>query len=202
MKIITAEFVTSAVSARQYPVLDHPEIAFIGRSNVGKSSLINSLLNRKKLVKMSSTPGKTQMINFFNINNALVFADLPGYGFAKVPAKVKKTWERMIEQYLTERQELKSVVLIVDIRRRPTDLDLAMQEWLDTQGLNYVLVVTKSDKLKQAECSRQLKAIKAAFFKEETGGRAEVIAYSSKTSKGRKELWSALRKRIDSDASC
>ena len=117
----------SAVAAKQYPNSHLPEIAFAGRSNVGKSSLINTLLNRKNLVKTSNTPGKTQTINFFNVNDHLIFADLPGYGFARVPEKIKKTWRIMVERYLLNRQTLKSVVFIIDIRRNPTEWDLKMK---------------------------------------------------------------------------
>jgi len=194
MKIISAEFMISAVSDQQYPRGVLSEIAFVGRSNVGKSSLINSLLNRKKLVKTSSTPGKTQMINFFDINHEFVFADLPGYGFAKVPRAVQKKWQSLVEQYLTKRENLRTVVLIVDIRRKPTDLDLHMQEWLEEYEVDTILVATKADKLSQAEQSKQLKKIRQAFLKD-TG--QEMVAYSCKNQRGRKELWKLLQKRIE-----
>ncbi|SVE04624.1 uncharacterized protein METZ01_LOCUS457478, partial [marine metagenome] len=119
MKIISAEFMTGAVSCRQYPDFGYPELAFVGRSNVGKSSLINSLLNRKKLVKISQTPGKTQEINFFKINNDFIFTDLPGYGFARVPQSVQKRWKKMIEDYLLKRETLLAVIFIIDLRRNP-----------------------------------------------------------------------------------
>jgi GTP-binding protein len=194
MKIISAEFMISAVSDAQYPRGDLPEIAFVGRSNVGKSSLINSMLNRKKLVKTSATPGKTQMINFFDVNHEFVCADLPGYGFAKVPKAVQKKWQALVEQYLTSRENLRTVILIVDIRRKPTDLDLHMQEWLEQYEVDYILVATKADKLSQAEQSKQLKQIRQAFLKDAT---QELVAYSSKNQRGRKELWKLLQKRIE-----
>ena len=194
MKIISAEFIISAVSDEQYPRGELPEIAFVGRSNVGKSSLINSLLNRKKLVKTSATPGKTQMINFFDVNHEFVCADLPGYGFAKVPKAVQKKWQALVEQYLTTRENLKTVVLIVDIRRKPTDLDLHLQEWLEEYNVDYILVATKADKLSQAEQSKQLKQIRQAFVKD---SGQELVAYSSKNQKGRRELWKLLEKRIE-----
>jgi len=194
MKIISAEFMISAVSDQQYPRGVLSEIAFVGRSNVGKSSLINSLLNRKKLVKTSATPGKTQMINFFDVNHELVFADLPGYGFAKVPKAVQKKWRSLVEQYLTNRENLRAVVLIVDIRRKPTDLDLHMQEWLEEYEVDYILVATKADKLSQVEQSKQLKQIRQAFLKDTD---KELVAYSSKNQRGRKELWKLLQKRIE-----
>ncbi|MDH3257539.1 MAG: ribosome biogenesis GTP-binding protein YihA/YsxC [Nitrospinota bacterium] len=196
MKIISAEFIISAVSDEQYPRGELPEIAFVGRSNVGKSSLINSLLNRKKLVKTSATPGKTQMINFFDVNHEFVCADLPGYGFAKVPKAVQKKWQALVEQYLTTRGNLKTVVLIVDIRRKPTDLDLHMQEWLEEYNVDYILVATKADKLSQAEQSKQLKQIRQAFVKDTN---RELVAYSSKNQRGRKELWKFLQKRIEEE---
>ncbi len=193
MKIVSAEFMISAVSAEQYPRASLPEFAFVGRSNVGKSSLINSLLNRKKLVKISGTPGKTQMINFFDVNHELVFADLPGYGFAKVPKSVRKKWQGLVEPYLLKRDNLRAVVLIIDIRRKPTDLDLHMQKWLEQYRVDTILVATKTDKLSQAEQSKQLKQIQAAFLDD---ADKELVAYSSKTQKGRKELWKLLLKRM------
>lgn len=198
MKITRAEFVTGAVSSRQYPSQPYPEVAFIGRSNVGKSSLINSLLNRKKLVKTSSTPGKTQMINFFAINESVMFADLPGYGFAKVPQSVKKKWQKMIEGYLQERTTLCTVILILDIRRKPTDLDLQMQEWLETMGIDYILVATKADKLSQAEQSKQAKLIRKAFVGDVEG--VDLFVYSSQTHRGKKDLWKALRIKLKEGA--
>lgn len=193
MKIHRAEFITGAVAPKQYPPTTLPEVAFAGRSNVGKSSLLNSLLNRKKLVKTSSTPGKTQEINFFDINSRWVFTDLPGYGFAKAPASVRRKWGEMIERYLTGRQPLRLVVLLLDIRRNPTDLDLQMQEWLDHYEIPYLLVATKADKLKQGEMARQLKKLKAAFDPEST---SSVIAYSSQSGLGRKILWGQIKEYI------
>jgi len=193
MKIVSADFIISAVSDEQYPSGDLPEIAFVGRSNVGKSSLINSLLNRKKLVKTSSTPGKTQMINFFDVNHEFVCADLPGYGFAKVPRAVQKKWQNLVEHYLMNRENLKTVIFIVDIRRKPTDLDRHMQEWLEQYELDCILVATKADKLSQAEQSKQLKQIRQVFLKD---AKQEMVAYSSKNQRGRKELWKLLQKRI------
>lgn len=194
MKIITTEFLTGAVSAAQYPSSVFPEFAFLGRSNVGKSSLINSLLNRKKLVRTSKTPGKTQMINFFKINDALVFADLPGYGYAKVPLAVKKSWKNMIESYILNRKTLTAVIFIVDIRREPMELDLVLKDWLEANEIEYILAATKADKISQSEQSRQLGKINDGFLKDSPG---EALAYSSKTGRGRKELWRwILKKRV------
>jgi len=191
MKVINTEFVTGAVSSKQYPKESFPEFAFVGRSNVGKSSLIRSLLNRKKLVRISSTPGKTREINFFRINEKLMFADLPGYGFARVTPALQKKWKQMIEEYLINREPLMAIVFIVDIRRKPTELDITLKEWLEDLDRNYFLVITKSDKLSGVERSKQTKIIKSAFMGENA---LAAVTYSSKNHLGRKELWSQLQK--------
>jgi len=193
VKIISAEFIISAVSAKQYPPGALPEFAFVGRSNVGKSSLINSLVHRKKLVKTSSTPGKTQMINFFRINDLLMFADLPGYGYARVPAAVKRQWKQRVEHYLLNRETLAAVIFIIDIRRGFTNLDLDLKDWLEASGIDYILAVTKSDKLSQSERNKQLKKIAEALPPEVA---PQVTPYSSKTHRGRKELWRRITERL------
>lgn len=187
---------TSAVEAKQYPPPLLPEIAFVGRSNVGKSSLINTLLNRKGLVKTSATPGKTQTINFFKVNDKLVFADLPGYGFAKVPAKVQKTWKSMIEHYLLNREVLKSVVFIIDIRRNPTEWDKQTRDWLEENHIDYTLAVTKTDKLSKKERKAQLEKIREVFL---CGKEKSCIPFSSKSHEGRKEVWSRILKKIEKE---
>ncbi len=194
MKITSAEFLTGAVSYKQYPDSAYPELAFAGRSNVGKSSLINSLLNRKKLVKTSQTPGKTQEINFFKINNDFIFTDLPGYGFAKVPQPVRKRWGKMIEDYLLKRETLLAVIFIIDLRRRPSQLDLSLQRWLEAHGVEYLLVGTKMDKLSQSEIKKQKDKLNVAYF---DGGEGELLVYSSESSRGRKELWSEITSRLE-----
>ena len=194
MKITSAEFLTGAVSYKQYPDSAYPELAFAGRSNVGISSLINSLLNRKKLVKTSQTPGKTQEINFFKINNDFIFTDLPGYGFAKVPQPVRKRWGKMIEDYLLKRETLLAVIFIIDLRRRPSQLDLNLQRWLEAHGVEYLLVGTKVDKLSQSEIKKQKDKLNVAYF---DGGEGELLVYSSKSSRGRKELWSEITSRLE-----
>ncbi|HIE41870.1 MAG: ribosome biogenesis GTP-binding protein YihA/YsxC [Nitrospinaceae bacterium] len=191
MKIVSTEFLVGAVSSKQYPKNPLPEFAFVGRSNVGKSSLIKSLLNRKKLVRISSSPGKTREINFFKINDAMMFADLPGYGFARVTPALQKKWKIMIEEYLSKREPLVAIVFIVDIRRNPTELDLTLKEWLEELDRDYILLITKADKISSSERQKQTKKIKAAF----TGKNAlGFTVYSSKNNTGRKELWSQLEK--------
>mgnify|MGYP006168810911 CR=1 FL=1 len=194
MKIVSAEFLTGAVSGKQYPDSVCPEFAFVGRSNVGKSSLINSLLNRKKLVKTSQTPGKTQEINFFKINNSFIFADLPGYGFAKVPQVVQKRWKKMIEDYLLTRGTLLAVIFIIDMRRNPSPLDLNLKTWLETHCIEYLIVATKVDKLSQSETTKQLKKLNVAYLNE---GEDKLLVYSSKSGRGRKELWQEINNRIE-----
>ncbi len=196
MKIISAEFLTGAVSCKQYPDSVCPELAFVGRSNVGKSSLINSLLNRKKLVKTSQTPGKTQEINFFKVNDDFVFADLPGYGFAKVPHSVQRRWKKMIEDYLLKRETLLAVIFIIDLRRNPSPLDLNLKSWLEDRGVEYLLVGTKVDKLSQSEIKKQKNKLNSAYF---DCGEGELFVYSSKSSRGRKELWREIVALIDAN---
>ncbi|OQY07097.1 MAG: YihA family ribosome biogenesis GTP-binding protein [Desulfobacteraceae bacterium 4572_123] len=159
MIIKSAEFIKSAVKPSHYPLANLPEIAFAGRSNVGKSSLINTLVNRKRLVKTSSTPGRTQLINFFDINETFSFVDLPGYGYAKVPAHIRKNWGPMIETFLTTRKTLKGVTLIMDIRRTPRREEMDFIGWLDHLNIPKILVVTKADKLSKTKQTRQLALI-------------------------------------------
>lgn len=146
MIIRSAEFVKSAVKPEHYPDETVPEIAFVGRSNVGKSSLINTLLNRRSLVKTSSTPGRTQLINFFNINDAFMFVDLPGYGYARVPQSVTKTWGSMIETYLSTRKTLRGVVMLMDIRREPGKDEDDLIAWFKHYDIPAIYVLTKADK--------------------------------------------------------
>jgi GTP-binding protein len=187
MKIRSAEFILSASSPWQFPPPTLPEIAFAGRSNVGKSTLINSLLNRKKLVKTSSTPGKTQLINFFNINDKFHFVDLPGYGFAKVPENVRKQWQRLIESYLQERESLRNVVLIVDSRHGPTEQDRQLKEWLDYYERPVLIVASKVDKLKRGQIQKNLKIIRQDLALNKTP-----LAHSSLEKGRREEIWKNL----------
>lgn len=160
MRIKQSEFIISAVKKEQYPTDNRVEIAFVGRSNVGKSSIINALTNRKKLAKVSQTPGKTRLINFFLINNDFYLVDLPGYGYAKVSKAEKASWGQTIERYLNGREELKRVVLLVDSRHKPTADDVMMHEWIKHYGYDVTVVATKSDKLSNNSLRKSEKIIR------------------------------------------
>jgi len=192
MIIKSAEFVKSAVKPSQYPSTALPEIAFTGRSNVGKSSLINTLVNRKHLVKTSSTPGRTQLINFFIINKTISFVDLPGFGYAKVPASVRKSWGPMIETYLTTRNTLKGVVLIMDIRRIPGMQERNFIEWFHYFNIPSILILTKIDKLSKIKQKNQHLAIAKALSVNEE----ELILFSAKTRMGKGGVWKAIERLI------
>lgn len=172
-----------------YPRDRRPEFAFLGRSNVGKSSLMNALLGKRGLAKTSSTPGKTQTINFFDVNERLYFVDLPGYGFAKVPLKVKAEWGRVVSAYVEEREPLRLVVLLVDSRREPSSLDLEMLAFLDEAEVPTLLVATKVDKLKRSERKRNLGNVHEVL---ELPEDAFVIPFSAVTGEGKKEIWSVI----------
>lgn len=193
IKIKSAKFVTSAAKPSQYPSENFPEIAFAGRSNVGKSSLINTLVNRKHLVKTSSTPGRTRLINFFNINNALTFVDLPGYGYAKVPESIRKKWGPMIETYLSERRSLKAIVVIIDIRRTPGTEERDLINWLNYYNICRIWVITKADKLSKNKQLKQLNTITRALGV----GKKDVILFSAKTRQGKDAVWEAILALID-----
>lgn len=159
MRIKQSEFIISAVKREQYPVDNRVEIAFVGRSNVGKSSIINALTNRRHLAKTSQTPGKTRLINFFLINNDFYLVDLPGYGYAKVSKKEQESWGKTIERYLIDREPLKRVVLLVDSRHKPTGDDKLMLQWIKHYGYDVVIVATKSDKLSNNDLGKSKKII-------------------------------------------
>ena len=187
MKIHSAEFLLSASTTRQFPAATLPEIAFAGRSNVGKSTLINSLLNRKKLVKTSATPGKTQLINFFKVNDQFYFVDLPGYGYAKVPESVRCKWQNLVEAYLSERETLRNVVLIIDCRHNPTVQDRQLLEWLKYFQRPSVIVASKIDKLKRGQVDNQLQKIKKNLSIESVP-----LGHSSMQYVRREEIWKKL----------
>jgi len=188
MHVKSAEFVTSAVKPDQYPDASLPEIAFAGRSNVGKSSLINTLVNRKRLVKTSSTPGRTQLINFFIVNQAFYLVDLPGYGYAKVPAAVKKKWGPMIEGYLKRRSSLQAVTLIMDIRRTPQVEERNFIDWLNLYGIPVIPVLTKADKLSKNKQNKQIQLITAAL----EINREQLTLFSAKSRLGKERLWEII----------
>ncbi len=189
MKITQAEFVKSALHASDLPRDGRPEIAFVGRSNVGKSSLLNALLGRRGLAKTSSTPGKTQTLNFFSVNSRYYFVDLPGYGFAKVPTKIKNEWGKALTDYLAMRHELRLVVVLVDGRHPPTRLDEEMLELLEEAERPVLIVATKVDKLKQAERSRVPKVVREKLDLDE---EVEIVPVSAETKAGMKDLWEIL----------
>ena len=188
MIIKSAEFVTSATKPDQYPPVNYPEMAFAGRSNVGKSSLINTLVNRKRLVKTSSTPGRTQLINFFDINNLITFVDLPGYGYAKVPTAVRKKWGPMIETYLSSRRTLKGVVVIMDIRRTPGRKSIILSTGCKHYSIARILVLTKTDKLSKTKQDKQHSAIAEALAVDSSN----LILFSAKSRQGRDAVWDAI----------
>ena len=169
-----------------FPENDKPEIAFAGKSNVGKSSLINSLMNRKSLARTSSQPGKTQTVNYYNINDALYFVDLPGYGYAKTAEVVKEKWGKMVERYLMSSKQLKQIFLLIDIRHEPSQNDKKMYEWIVYHGFSPVIIATKMDKIKRSQISKHIKMIKEGI-----GAKTEtkIFPFSSLTKQGKDEIW-------------
>ena len=193
MKIASSEFVKSAFRPSHYATDGLPEIAFLGRSNVGKSSLINSLLQRKGLARTSNTPGRTQSINFFLINESFYFVDLPGYGFAKVSKKMREGWGKMAEEYLASRPQLALSIQLVDSRHKPTTLDTQLHEWLVFHEKPHLIAATKADKVSRSQLQRSLKEIGTAL-------PSEIIAYSSETGLGREALWAEIQAAIKKSA--
>lgn len=185
MIIKKAEFAATAVAASQYPTNGYPEVAFVGRSNVGKSSLINALLNRKSLARISSVPGKTRTINFYNINDEIYFVDLPGYGYAKVSKEEKKKWAKIIEDYLFNREELKLILLLVDSRHEPTEDDNLMLQWIKSSNHNFAIIATKSDKLSRNQLTKNINMIKKSLMLE---NEDLLIPFSSETKENRDEI--------------
>lgn len=192
MQIKSAVFVKSATSANQSPTPSLNEIAFVGKSNVGKSSLINALLGRRSLVRTSRTPGRTQLINFFLINEGFYFVDLPGYGFAKVPVEVKKQWEPMIRNYINRRQNLKAVILLFDIRRIPNSDDIQMLDWLEEYEIPTIPVITKVDKVSASKRSTHIQKIITA-----TGLSLQSFShFSAVTKEGRDDVWARIENAL------
>ncbi|MGD9809191.1 MAG: ribosome biogenesis GTP-binding protein YihA/YsxC [Deferribacterales bacterium] len=183
-----AEFITSAKEPKGYPPTEYPEIAFAGRSNVGKSSMINTLLGTKKLVKVGKTPGKTRLVNFFLVNDEVMLVDLPGYGFAKVSKEEKKQWGETIENYFTEREQLTACVLILDIRRDPNEDDLGMLYWLQHYNVTALIALTKCDKLSNNQQASRL----AKISKQLNISKENFILFSSLTRKGKEDVWDKI----------
>lgn len=173
-----------------------PEIAFAGKSNVGKSSLINALMNRKSYARISATPGKTQTINFYNINDMMYLVDLPGYGYAKVSEKEKEQWGRLIERYLHSSEQLKAVFLLIDIRHEPSGNDKMMYRWIVDQGYEPVIITTKLDKIKRSQVQKHIKMIRDGLS---LVPGTKVIPFSSSTKQGREEIWELIEERISSE---
>ncbi len=190
MKITSAEFIKSAFEEAHWVDGGLSEIAFLGRSNVGKSSLLNSLLQRKGLARTSNTPGRTQSINFFLINERFYFADLPGYGYAKVSKTMRADWGRMAEEYLTKRRELVLFIQLIDSRHAPTPLDHNLNEWLKFHQKDSIVVATKSDKLSTNQLNKSLREIEKSL------PDSKLIAYSAQTGKGRDAVWREIEKAL------
>ena len=173
----------------QVPETDLPEVAFAGKSNVGKSSLINALMNRKSYARTSSQPGKTQTINYYNINDAMLLVDLPGYGYANVSQSVKEKWGKMVEKYLKKSSQLKQVFLLIDIRHDPSANDKMMYDWILNNGYEPIIIATKLDKLKRSQVQKNIKAIKEGLKLSKNG---VIIPFSAETKQGRDEIWALI----------
>ena len=193
MVIKSAELETVCGITSKLPENTFPEIAFAGKSNVGKSSLINGLLNRKSLARTSASPGKTQTINFYNINKNLYFVDLPGYGYAKVSQEIRNKWGKMIERYLHASTQLKAVLLLVDIRHAPGENDVTMYNWIVANGYEPVIIATKLDKIKRSQLQKQLKILRTGLG---VGTEVMMIPFSAETKQGREEIWNYLETEI------
>lgn len=189
MKIRSLELETVCGITSRLPDNILPEIAFAGKSNVGKSSLINGLLNRKSFARTSSQPGKTQTINFYNINNFMYCVDLPGYGFAKVSKEIQEKWGRMIENYLQKSKVLKAVFLLIDIRHEPSENDVNMYRWILSNGYKPIIIATKLDKINRSQVQKHIKLIRAKL---ETDNNTVIIPFSAETKQGRDEIWELI----------
>lgn len=172
-----------------FPENIHPEFAFAGKSNVGKSSLINGLMNRKSLARTSSQPGKTQTINYYNINDAFYYVDLPGYGYTKASVEVKAKWGKMVERYLTSTKMLRCVFLLIDIRHEPSANDKLMNEWIKSNGYTPVIIATKLDKLKRSQVAKHVKMLRTGL---EMASDHILIPFSAETKQGRDEIWELI----------
>ncbi len=195
MIIKSAELETVCGITSTFPVNTSPEFAFAGKSNVGKSSLINALLNRKSLARTSSTPGKTQTVNFYKVNKAFYFVDLPGYGFAKVSKTSREKWGKMIERYLHKSAMLKQVFLLIDIRHEPGENDRLMYDWIVKNGYRPIVIATKKDKIKRSQLGKQTALIRRTLG---MGAEDILIPFSAETKEGREEIYALLREGLES----
>ena len=195
IKTVNLETVCGVTS--RLPENDKPEIAFAGKSNVGKSSLINALMNRKAYARTSSQPGKTQTINFYNINDALYYVDLPGYGYAKISQKEKEKWGKMVERYLHQSKKLRAVFLLIDIRHEPSANDKQMYEWILHQGFEPVIIATKLDKINKSQVQKHLKMLRSGL---KTVSGTIVIPYSAITKQGREEIYDLIDSYLEEEA--
>jgi len=192
MFINTAEIAISAVSPEQYPKDHLPEVVLLGRSNVGKSSFINAMINRKGLARTSSQPGKTQTINFYVLNESFYFVDMPGYGYAKVSKKEREKFGKMIETYLLTREHLQMVILLVDSRHPPTEDDVLMYRWLDYYQIKPLVIASKSDKLSKNQLNRSIKMLKSTLDIDDDG----YIYFSATTKKGKEKTWQKIEQQL------
>jgi GTP-binding protein len=198
LKINTAEFLQGVTALNQLPKNELSEILFIGRSNVGKSSLLNKLCNRKNLARSSSTPGKTREINYYIINNAFYFVDLPGYGYAKVPEQMRSGWKKLIEGFLQRNGNIGLAVQLMDSRQEATPLDLMMMDWLEYYEVPYLLVLTKADKLPVSKLARQVEAHRERFGNQLKNGCCNgILPFSVITGAGKNELLKTIDKQLD-----
>ena len=193
MVIKSAELETVCGITSKLPENELPEIAFAGKSNVGKSSLINGLLNRKSLARTSSSPGKTQTINFYNINKELYFVDLPGYGYAKVSMEIRNKWGKMIERYLHTSKQLKTVFLLIDIRHAPGENDITMYDWIVANGYRPVIIATKLDKIKRSQKDKCIKIIKEKL---NLAPDTKIIPFSAVSKQGKEDIWNLIQSTI------
>ena len=193
MNVSKAEIIISAVSQAQYPQDDLPEIVLLGRSNVGKSSFINTLIRRKALARTSSQPGKTQTMNFYRINEQFYFVDMPGYGYAKVSKKEREKWGMMLEEYLRERKNIVQIFLLIDSRHEPSEDDRLMYDWLCYYGLNPVVIATKSDKISKNDAKKALKKIRNTLSAKPD---QQVILFSAETLLGKEEAWKCIEEKL------
>lgn len=189
MKVNNVSLDAVAVKPAQYPTDEMPEVAFAGKSNVGKSSLINSMVYRKAIARTSQNPGKTRTINFYNVENKLYFVDLPGYGYAKAPKTEIAKWGKMIEDYLLKRETLRAIILLIDIRHEPGENDRMMYDWLKHYGYKIIIVATKSDKLKRSQLPKHISMLKKSL---QLDKEDMLIPFSSETKSGRDELWQII----------